>query len=147
MSKLPVYRFLCDLQTENLRSNFMFRWSEISNSYDFLPRVKYKNVILSFARWLVNTEDFKKLKTQEEQQKWREEKQMSRYVVLPDGDNEFFVDMDIDISVKALLDVVKKREQFYLQEFPFDVDNSFISDGQRNSYTNEFIISFHKDFK
>ena len=145
LSKIPAYRFLCDVQTEGLRGGFSFRWSNITNNYDFLPRVKYKNIILSFARWAVDYEDFKKMKTVAEISEWRNAKQMPRYVVLPDGDNEFFIDLDNEVSLESLQDLVKKRKQFYLQEFPFDINNLFISDNNENSYTNEFIINFYKD--
>jgi hypothetical protein len=146
MNAMPVYHFLCDLQTHNQRAFFGLKWSSLTNDYDFLPRLTYKNVILSLARWIVKTEDLKKLVENNDVKKinlWRKDKLMPRYLFLPDGDNAFFVDMENMLSINNLLDVVKKRIQFYLEEFPFD--NGLVSDNQNSNYTNEVILSFYKE--
>jgi hypothetical protein len=49
------------------------------------------------------------------------------------------------LSIRNLLDVVKQRKQFYLEEFPFDFENSLVFDNQGNRYTNEIIFSFYKE--
>jgi hypothetical protein len=143
MNALPIYHFLCDLQTANQRAGFGLRWSNLTDNYPFLPRVSYKNVILSLARWLVKTEDLKKM-VDAETGRAPSLRQIPRYAVLPDGDNELFVDMDNTQSVRLLLDTVKKRSQFYIEEFPYDMDNLLISDTQGNRYVNEFIFGFYK---
>lgn len=148
MNGMPVYQFLCDLQTENQRAYFNINWNDLTNDYPFLPRISYKNVILSFARWLIKTEDFKSLileNTLVKMATWRKEKLMPRYLFLPDGDNEFFVDMENMLSIKNLIDTVKLRKQFYLYEFPFDTSNTLIRDSLGNKYTNELIFGFYKD--
>lgn len=76
---------------------------------------------------------------------WCKEKLMPRYLFLPDGDNAFFVDMENLLTIRNLLDVVKQRKQFYLEEYPFDFDNCLLFDNQGNKYTNEFIFSFYKE--
>ncbi|MDR1345349.1 MAG: lantibiotic dehydratase family protein [Bacteroidales bacterium] len=154
MNAMPVYRFLCDLQTAQQRAAFGLKWSNLTDSYAFLPRVSYKNVILSLARWTIKTDELKKMFENEAMvktehapsllQKWRSETLMPRYVVLPDGDNELFVDMDNLWSITLLLDVVKKRPQFYLEEFPHNMDNLLVSDIQGNKYVNECIFGFYK---
>jgi hypothetical protein len=145
---MPVYHFLCDLQTYNQRAHFGLNWSNLTNDYDFLPRVIYKNVILSLARWIIKTEDLKKLISDNSVEKitlWCKEKLMPRYMFLPDGDNAFFVDMENILSINNLLGVVKQRKQFYLEEFPFDFDNILVVDNKGNKYTNELIINFYKE--
>lgn len=156
-NSMPVYHFLCDMQTQGLRGGIGFRWSPLFNDYDFLPRVMYKNVILSLAQWKIKTDEFKKMTKIEEPEeaglresaledihKWREEKQMPRFVVLPDGDNTLFVDMDNYLSIQVLYSVVKKRPQFSLEEFPFDPEHAIVKDVNGGVYTNEFIFSFYK---
>lgn len=148
INTMPIYRFLCDLQTYNQRAYFGLHWSNLTNDYDFLPRVTYKNIILSLARWIVKTNELKNLISENNIEKinlWRKEKLIPRYLFLPDGDNTFFVDMKNILSIENLLDVVKKREQFYLEEFPFDFENTLVFDNQNNKYINEFIFSFYKN--
>jgi len=148
MNGMPVYQFLCDLQTQNQRAYFNINWNDLTKDYPFLPRISYKNVILSFARWLIKTEDFKSFileNTLVKMTTWRKEKLMPRYLFLPDGDNEFFVDMENMLSIKNLLDTVKLRKQFHLYEFPFDTSNTLLRDSLGNKYTNELIFGFYKD--
>lgn len=149
MNGMPLYQFLCDLQTENQRAYFKFNWSELTNDFPFLPRVTYKNVILSLARWIVKTEELKVLiddgSTLEKIMAWRLEKVMPRYLFLPDGDNEFFIDMENFLTIKCLFDLVKSRKQFYLIEYPIDTENTLVTDSFNNKYTNEFIFGFYKE--
>lgn len=165
-NSMPVYHFLCDMQVQGLRGGVFFNGMALANEYDFLPRVSYKNVILSLARWTVKTEEFKKLlgiddKAQnkkepglqlpetasQELKKWRTDKQIPRYVVLPDGDNELFVDMENSLSVLTLYSVIKKRSTFQLEEFPFEAEKAIVKNEKGEGYTNEFVFGFHKPEK
>ena len=146
LNSMPVYHFLCDMQTQGLRSGIGFSWGSLSNEYEFLPRVLYKNVVLSLARWTIKTEDFTKL-AESDIENWRKEKQLPRYVVLPDGDNELFVDMESRLSIQTLISAIKKRKSFQLEEFPFDPDDALVKDEHGNAFTNEFVFGFYKSQK
>ena len=146
LNSMPVYHFLCDMQTQGLRSGIGFSWGSLSNEYLFLPRVLYKNVVLSLAKWTIQVDDFTKF-VESDDKNWLKEKQLPRYVVLPDGDNELFVDMESRLSVQTLLSVVKKRKTFQLEEFPFDPENALVKDESGNAYTNEFVFGFYKSQK
>ncbi|MCL2097441.1 MAG: lantibiotic dehydratase family protein [Bacteroidales bacterium] len=164
-NSMPVYHFLCDMQAQSLRGGIGFYWGSLSNEYDFLPRVMYKNIVLSLAKWTVKTADFIKLlglddKKQDKNmglqlpenaidnlKQWRNEKQIPRYVVLPDGDNELFVDMENSLSIQTLISVIKKRSSFQLQEFPFEKEKATVKNEAGQSFTNEFIFGFYKSQK
>jgi hypothetical protein len=47
---MPVYHFLCDLQTDNQKAYLGLNWSNLTNDYDFLPRIMYK---MLFYHWRV----------------------------------------------------------------------------------------------
>ncbi len=150
-ASMPVYHFLCDLQTQNLRGGIGFNWSNLTNEYAFLPRVKYKNLIFSFARWTIKNDDFKvflemkdNTELMEKIDSWRKDLQIPRYVVLPDGDNEMFVDFENIVSIRTLFSIVKKRASFYLNEFPFDEKSAIIKDINGNVFCNEFLLAFYK---
>lgn len=151
---MPVYHFLCDLQTQGLRGGVRFNWGTLANEFDFLPRAVYKNTILALATWKIKTDDFKKFiekqndtKIKSNIQQWRKEKNIPQFVLLTEGDNELLVDFENVLSVKMLFSAIKKRESFELKEFLFDLENAVIKDEQRNSFTNEFVITFHKTQK
>jgi hypothetical protein len=162
-NSMPVYHFLCSMQTQGLRGAIGFHWGSVTAEYDFLPRVTYKNIVLSLAKWTVKTADFTKLlgmdnKKQDKKdaslqipetamqalKKWCADKQLPRYVVLPDGDNALFVDMENSLSIQTLLSVIKKRSSFQLEEFPFEKEKAMVKNGAGESFTNEFIFGFYK---
>ena len=124
LSELAVYRFLCDLQGQGLRTHLSFNWGALAAHTKFLPRVTYKKVILHPATWKLQEEDFAELKAIKEsrdfyraflsfQAKWRLPKQW----VLADGDNELFVDSEQPQIVEAWWDLARKRDQLTIKEF------------------------------
>lgn len=148
---MPVYHFLCDLQTQGLRGGVSFTWGSLAGEFDFLPRAVYKNTILSLATWKVKTDDFKKLIEKQNNteiksniQQWRKGKNIPQLALLTEGDNELLVDFENVLSVKMLYSAIKKRDTFELNEFLFDMQNAVVNDYMGKSFTNEFIITFHK---
>lgn len=149
---MPVYHFLCDLQTQGIRGSIFFNWGSLENEFSFLPRVKYKNIVFSLARWIVKKEDFKIFVEEkndliliEKMNTWRGNIKIPQYVVLVDGDNELFVDFENALSVKTLFSVVKKRTSFILKEFPFCKQNAIVKDEKGDVYTNQIVLAFYKD--
>lgn len=148
---MPVYHFLCDMQAQNGRSGLAFNWGVIANEHAWLPRVKYKNIIFSAARWIVKSDEIKafiEIKDDralvESVTAWRQSLQIPEYVLLDDGDNELFVDLSNSLSVRTLFSVVKKRNSFLLKEFFYNPDTAVVK-GEDGVFTNEFIISFYKE--
>ena len=152
LNAMPVYHFLCDLQTQGLRGGVGFNWGSLANEFDFLPRVVYKNKILALATWKVKTVDLKTfiekqmpIEIKEKIEQWRKNRKIPRLVLLPEGDNELLVDFDSVWSVKMLYSAIKKRESFELKEFLFDMKNAVVQDVDGLYFTNEFIITFYKN--
>jgi len=148
---MPVYQFLCDMQMQNMRGAFKFDWGGFASEYRWLPRVKYKNVILSPAGWIGIQEEVKNFFEITNDQlliesvtKWRQSLQMPKYVTLNEGDNGLFIDMENALSIRTLFSVIKKRPSFYLEEFLFNPENALVK-GEEGIFTNEFIISFYKE--
>lgn len=52
-SDLAVYRFLCDLQHQGIKSDLTFKIQQFFPNLDHYPRVVYKSVIVSPAMWRV----------------------------------------------------------------------------------------------
>jgi len=148
---MPVYRFLCDMQVQTGRNHLYFSWGQqLEKELSFLPRVRYKNVILSSATWIIKVEDLKSFfvikdnnNLMEGIKKWREALFLPRYVVMPDNDNELYVDLENPLSVRTLFSIMKNRQSVRFMEFLFEPENAVIKD-RKESYTNEFIVAFHK---
>ena len=146
---MPVYHFLCDMQHQNGRTGLWFRWNETVQQMDYLPRVVYKNCILSQARWTVRekeTQLFAGIKDDSvlllKIKEWRKGRNIPDSVVLADGDNELYVDFNNPLSIRAWLSVVKKRPSFQLEEFLFDPETAVVH-GPEGVFTNEFIFAFY----
>ena len=148
---MPMYHFLCDMQQQSGRTGLGFRWHDGAQHLDYLPRVVYKNCILSQARWIVREKEIKTflgIKDDSELvlkvKAWREVRGIPAKVVLADGDNELFVDLNHSLSLRAWLSVVKKRPSSHLEEFLFNPDTAVVR-GPEGVFTNEFIFAFYRE--
>jgi lantibiotic biosynthesis protein len=148
---MPVYQFLCDMQIQNKRVGLSFFWGSIFNEYTWLPKVKYKNIVLSRARWMVKIEDVKSFFEIADDKiligsvtEWRKSLQIPNQVLLYDGDNELFTDMENPLSVRTLFSIIKKRPSFYLEEFLFRSKQAIIKNDE-GTFTNEFVFSFYNE--
>ncbi|MDR1197470.1 MAG: lantibiotic dehydratase family protein [Prevotellaceae bacterium] len=149
---MPVYRFLCDMQLQHGRGGLFFNWGYLNNELNFLPRIRYGNAILSAATWKIPTEEMKHLFAIKEDNKliaetgiWREKHALPPKMLLPDGDNELFVDWENVQSVQALFSIIKKRPAVSFREFLYDPENSAVRDKDGNPYINECIVAFYKE--
>jgi len=148
---LPIYQFLCDLQTQNIRGGVSFSWGALSNEYSFLPRVTYKNLIFSLATWKIKKEDIKHLFEIKEDNKlieavteWRQKDKIPAYIVISEGDNELFINLENSLMIRTMLSIVKNKGMFQIEEFLFDSENAVVK-SEEGSFTNEMIITFYKN--
>ena len=152
MSTLPVYRFLCELQNQNIRGGVHADFS-VFDAFDFSPRVIYKNCILSKKKWRVTDADFKDIfdKTIEKKKdilaSYIKEKHIPMRVDIPDGDNELFIDFGNDVAIEIFLKLLKTRKALMLEEVLFGTDDFVVKDGENRGYTNEFIFTLYKNIE
>ncbi len=144
---LPVYKFLCDVQYQNV-SGYYFSWGSFLNEMLFLPRVTYKDIIFAKARWIIKDKDLKDLKVCFQEgnkiQKttaWKEALRMPNKVELVEGDNTLLIDFASDWSVNLLYNSIKNRKEFTLQEVLSE--EMPIVKSETGCYKNEFVFSFY----
>lgn len=148
---LPVYEFLCSLQSENKQSGVGFALGPLEQFHTYFPRVRYKNVILAYAKWIIRKEDlftFEK-KAIDNQillacTEWRKKLNLTLEVLFVDGDNELYVNFENLLSSKAWFALVKKRPSFILKEFFFTTENSVV-DGVGGKHRNQIVVCFEKE--
>lgn len=141
---LPVYHFLCDLYSQNIRSGLYFNWGDLKHIYNFLPRVEYKNIILSKASWKITDEEIKKFllfisdKDQlfAELKKWRKLKQVPQWIQWVKSDNKLTVNLENYDLVKMFIDSVKNEESIIIEEFLYNENDDF---------KREFIFPMYKN--
>ena len=94
LTPLPVYRFLCDIQTQLRKNELYFKWGNLSRIHHFLPRIIYEDVILSPSIWRFSKEDLKDIInahfeiSRKKFLKFKDEWHIPDLVLLTQGDNE-----------------------------------------------------------
>lgn len=52
-SDLPIFRLLCDIQNQSLITNPLFKLEDLLPGLNYYPRVQYKNIVISPAKWRI----------------------------------------------------------------------------------------------
>jgi lantibiotic biosynthesis protein len=145
---LPIYQFLCTMQTQGLRGSIGFNWGSLMENKPFLPRVRYQNTIFSSAIWNISSEDIKKIPGIrdnlffEKVAEFKKGKKIPDKVFLVQGDNKLLIDFNHPLSVQMLFSEVKKRG-FRLEEFLFVDKYPLVKRGDE-VFTNQVILCFYK---
>ncbi|MEA9413542.1 lantibiotic dehydratase family protein [Flavobacterium sp. PL02] len=147
---LPIYHFLCDLQSQDLKPIYSFNWGVLDLHYDYFPRVLYKDVILSKAKWMVDKKEINQFLKMEESglfeafRIWKNERNIPRLVNWVNTDNTLLLDLEKEICMKMFLKSVQNYNKITLEEFLFTGD-SVVKDANGEDFTNQFILSFYKE--
>ena len=147
---LPLYHFLCDLQGQNDKPIYSFDWGVLFSHYNHVPRVVYKKVILSKAKWVITADEISYLAQQAENvffevfTNWRKERQLPQWVNWIQFDNTLLLDFDNELGARLLINAVKKQPKIILEEFLF-MENSAVNDAAQEMYSNQIILSFYKE--
>lgn len=125
-SELPVFRFLCELQHQHLRSSFHFELSHFFPDLSFYPRVQYKNSILSLSSWHFDKNFIDKFFKQHKGYSLMEimkelaiDLNWPRYISINRYDNYLVFDTYNDDDLIFLEQMLRKEDKITIKEFPF----------------------------
>ncbi|KIO78264.1 hypothetical protein TH53_04405 [Pedobacter lusitanus] len=144
---LPIYEFLCDIQTQQQCVGTYFNWGNLSIEFAFLPRLTFKNTVLFAATWGLSRTDLDNLYNQDDHllpaavSDFRKKWNLPALIILVDGDNELLVDLENILSVKTLLNTAGKKEKIVLREYLLPVSPDFLKDEQGELYANQYVAS------
>lgn len=145
---MAVYRFLCDLQFQSDSLDLAWDWGNCSKR-SFLPRVSYKHIILSRAKWNISKATHQTLKGSDSNAKLlslKEQYGLPDLVQITNGDNELLIDLRSPIGGEILLKELRKRD-LVLHEYLFDQYESPVQDLTGAQYNNEILIPLKVDKK
>lgn len=150
---LSFYKFLADLQYQNIRKNLFFDWGIMGKEFKYLPRVVYKDIILSKAYWNISEKDIEYLtelsrfgeEVHQRVNEWRDRNRVPSVVCIKDMDNKLYIDFNNELLLSLFLNEVKKHHQLILEEVIFDNNNLFVKNENGELFTNEFIVNFYKN--
>lgn len=141
-TSLPHYRFLADLQQSDNYDQLYWYWGFLANS-PFLPRVMFRNIILSPARWQINYSDFvnKTQGSSEFYQTLRDklhELNIPNSFVISFADNNLLVDLKNEISLDIFWEYLSKQKTLLVHENTQN-GNQFVKSNQ-GFHNNEVVI-------
>ncbi|MCH5305022.1 MAG: lantibiotic dehydratase family protein [Rikenella sp.] len=142
---LPIYRFLCDLQSQGLRTNLDFQWGNWANIVDYLPRVTYRGHVLSRQQWRLKTSDLPNAELDDQSLmcamlELSQRQKLPQQFIIANSDHELLVDLHNPISIRAMFREIGLRPYFSVMEFLFDPIKS-----PTTPFTNEFIFALHRN--
>ncbi|MCA8832852.1 lantibiotic dehydratase [Hymenobacter pini] len=140
---LSIYKFLCDLQAQQNPFTVVWDW-DFLRQQAYLPRVEYKHVILSRARWHLPATAHPvvaAVRTPEQLRAFREQYHLPEQVVLADFDNELLLDFACPLAIEILAQQLKKGPVILL-EFVHRPDTTLVGGEGLASYVNEVIVPF-----
>lgn len=147
-SRNPIYYFLCDLQFQNHNRAMFFPTIDVAK-YGFLPRIKYKNCIISVAQWHISRTDYAafKLDNKENLLSYFNTRKIPNQIVISEHDNKLVLDIRHAEAVQIIIDYLKKNKQLIIEEDIYDSASSIIFDKTNYPYRNEFVIPIYKQEK
>ncbi|MBB6372573.1 lantibiotic dehydratase family protein [Chryseobacterium shigense] len=130
---LPVYHFLSDLHSQDSRTALYFNWGGLSEIYQFLPRVEYKNIILSKAQWKVTEKEIgqfsplinNKKELLAELKNWRKKRQIPQWIQWVKSDNKLTVNLENSDLVNMFIDAIKNQKSIIIEEFLYNENDDF----------------------
>jgi thiopeptide-type bacteriocin biosynthesis protein len=146
-SDLSVFRLLCDIQHQSVKSSLSFTLDKILPNEQFYPRVQYKNLIVSLAKWQILSSDLKKLNNASVDT-WKEflnAKGVSKYFKTGLADQTIVFSIDDNVDIDNFIKFIRGKENVWIEEVLLP-KNSLIKNELGKSYLGEFIASiYHND--
>lgn len=133
---ISIYRFLCDLQYQDTPFSIYWNWDKYKR-VPFLPRIGYKHLILSRARWYIkqrlgfNSSDIKQLQT---------DLGLPNEILIAEGDNELHIDIRTSWGIQILKDKLTLNDVIIYESLA--QRSAIVTDTKTNAFVNEVIIPF-----
>ena len=137
-SNMAAYIFLRQLETQGMMYS-SFNWSGIFKNFDYLPRIQYKNIILSSERWVLVFTDYAKYAGTKKPGnggrfcQYLAHRGLPRFVELKDGDNTLMLDIDSELDVEQIFRILKIKRRLIIQEVA-DHNGNHSIDGRVNRH-------------
>lgn len=155
---LPTYRFLCALQDQGI-ARAGWSWGPL-DALGFLPRVCWRNLAFSRARWRLHKESLaplvaaahgagrgavaaaaRRATVMSAAASLRERACLPRYIELADGDHILAVDLDNPASVESFAHLLRGRAAVIVRELVPEPEHVAVR-GPEGAFTHELCVPF-----
>lgn len=146
-SDLSLFRFLCDLQSQEMTTNLELDLQQIFPNLNFYPRVYFGNIILSPAKWLIKLDDVN-MASGDRLEEFVISHFMKKAIPLcfkaGFGDQTLYFDLDNRADTSAFCLYLKKNKAFYVSEVA-GATGGAVEDQNGDSYQEEFVFTLFHD--
>lgn len=145
---LPIYHFLCDLQSQDQVNDLFFSWGHLQEEFRFLPRVIIHGIVVSPAKWNLYKQELEALvkpdptKLEEIVTTWRKQLGIPAQFLLVEGDNKLLVNANCPLHISMFMEEVKGKSELKLEEFTGGT--SVRVNGESQLMSNEFVATLQK---
>lgn len=130
-----VYQFLAMLQFEYEGFGLRWHWGLLQNR-SYLPRIRYKNIILSPASWSLNSETPIADQLHALESRWK----LPRYICIAEHDNELMIDRFSAVGINLLKNEIKRNGTCRVSEWLQTPDTTVLSSESNQKLAHEVII-------
>ena len=142
-SDLAIYRFLSDLQHQNIHSRLGLNIVQAFPGLSHYHRIQYKNVILSPEKWLVPNQicnENDPAKSLAMVKEWLLDIKLDKHFKCGMADQTLLFDLSIADDLIAFLLFCRNKKDLYIEEAFIPV-SPIIKDEYGNSYLSELIVN------
>ena len=139
-SDLSVYRFLCDLQHQQVHTQVLFDIQLLLPGLDFYPRVQYKNLVLSTAKWRIKASDL----GQEPVLSLLDKMGVSRYFSAGNGDQNLCFDKENETDLFHFKHYLNQYNDFVISEL-INTSNQLFKDEFKKNYFTQILLTLNHD--
>lgn len=132
-----IYQFLFALQLLDCPT-FAWSWGALTE-LPFLPRLRYRNVIVSRARWTIRASELPRPLPEWTIEQIRALFGLPKYVLLIENDNELWLDLDFGPAQLMLRQELEKQVSVRLDEWLAETYTPFFSSANQ-VYTGEIVL-------
>lgn len=139
-SDLSVYRFLCDLQHQDIQSKLLFNVVSLLPGLDFYPRIQYKNIVLSPAKWRIRQSDT----VGKSMENLLREMEVSRYFSIGNGDQTLCFDSHKNEDLLHLKQYLNQYNDSVISEVIIP-NKQIFKDDKKKCYFTQIMVSLNHD--
>lgn len=141
--KLPIYNFFYDLRGSTTTGALNWNWSFLAKM-PFQPRVRYKNIVLSKATWIVESGSFPETaSTNAGLRQYLQRRRIPQHVSISTGDDvAMYLNFEDDDDIALFRAELKKFHRLQLSEDPHTHSECLVQSNQ-GGHANEVIVHWN----
>ena len=147
-AQVPLLSFLADYRHQFAPRPLTWLWGSVLNRMPYLPRVRYKNVILSRAQWNVSIHDFQATRPETLMAELKARRLPDKFCIALD-DNLLPLDITSIGDCELFIDELKRYGKLMIVEdleHEYGIKDFVATDG-RNKFRNEVILFWENEVK